>query len=183
MHFFGSGKIFRSGATGQDFWRRSLTNYLKRIVGTPYGSAGLGKNAHFHIKRCTFSARGKFFGPGPRGKRSAEKNFASDEFAENTMVERRKACKKYFLVFFYENPNPEATFFVCLKLLISLLNGAFLRRGDNFSVRGCGAKFWATAFHQLLKADSKNPSRLLLRSRFGENHLIEAAPFGRLDQM
>ena len=121
----------------------------------------LHKTAHFLIKRCTFLARGKFFGPGPRG----------EKFAENTMVERRKACKKYFLVFFYENPNPEATFFVCLKLLISLLNGAFLRRGDNFSVRGCGAKFWATAFHQLFKADSKNPSRLLLRSRFGEQKI------------
>jgi hypothetical protein len=88
----------------------------------------------------------------------AEKNVASDE----------KLAKSIFWYFFYENPNPEATFFVCLKLLISLLNGAFLRRGDNFSVRGCGAKFWATAFHQLFKADSKNPSRLLLRSRFGE---------------
>ena len=80
-----------------------------------------------------------------------------------------KSLQKVFSgIFFYENPNPEATFFVCLKLLISLLNGAFLRRGDNFSVRGCGAKFWATDFHQLFKADSKNPSRLLLRSRFGE---------------
>ena len=28
----------------------------------------LCKTAHFLIKRCTFSARGKFFAPGPRGK-------------------------------------------------------------------------------------------------------------------
>ena len=59
------------------------------------------------------------------------------------MVERRKACKKYFLVFFYENPNPGATFFVYVKLLISLLNGAFFRLGENFSVRGYGARFFA----------------------------------------
>ena len=84
------------------------------------------------------------------------------------MVERRKACKKYFSVFFYENPNPEAIFFVYVKLLISLLNGALFRLGKNFSVRGRGAKFWATDFHQLFKAYGKNPSRLLLRSRFGE---------------
>ena len=76
--------------------------------------------------------------------------------------------KFYFLVFFYENPNPGTLFFVCVKLLISLLNGAFFRLGDNFSVRGYGARFSATALHQLFKADSKNPSRLLLRSRFGE---------------
>ena len=59
--------------------------------------------------------------------------------------------KFYFLVFFYENPNPEATFFVCVKLLISLLNGAFFRLGDNFSVRGYGARFSAPALHQLFK--------------------------------
>ena len=28
----------------------------------------LSKTAHFLIKRCTFSAREKFFGPGPRGE-------------------------------------------------------------------------------------------------------------------
>ena len=59
------------------------------------------------------------------------------------MVERRKACKKYFLVFFYENPNPGAIFFVYVKLLISLLNGALFRLGENFSVRGYGARFFA----------------------------------------
>ena len=52
MHFFGSGKIFRSGATGRNFWPRSFTNYLKRIVGTPHGSAGLGKNAKKNQKKC-----------------------------------------------------------------------------------------------------------------------------------
>ena len=59
--------------------------------------------------------------------------------------------KFYFLVFFYENPNPGTLFFVCLKLLISLLNGAFFRLGDNFSVRGYGARFLATGLHQLFK--------------------------------
>ena len=59
------------------------------------------------------------------------------------MVERRQACKKYFSVFFCENPNPEANFFVYVKLLISLLNGALFRLGENFSVRGYGARFFA----------------------------------------
>ena len=67
------------------------------------------------------------------------------------MVERRKACKKYFLVFFYENPNPDPIFFVYVKLLISLLNGALFRLGENFSVRGHGARFLATFPHQLFK--------------------------------
>ena len=51
--------------------------------------------------------------------------------------------KFYFLVFFYENPNPGALFFVCVKLPISLLNGALFRLGENFSVRGYGARFFA----------------------------------------
>ena len=59
--------------------------------------------------------------------------------------------KFYFLVFFYENPNPDPTFFVYWKLLISLLNGAFFRLGDNFSVRPYGARFSATDFQQLFK--------------------------------
>ena len=96
------------------------------------------------------AARRKFCFCNPSA-RSAEKNFASDEFAENTMVERRKACKKYFSVFFYENPNPGAIFFVYVKLLISLLNGALFRLGENFSVRGHGAKFLAALPHQLFK--------------------------------
>ena len=59
------------------------------------------------------------------------------------MVERRKTCKKYFSVFFFENPNPDPIFFVYVKLLISLLNGALFRLGENFSVRGYGARFFA----------------------------------------
>ena len=90
----------------------------------------------WHLARA---AQRKFCFCNPSA-RSAEKNFASDEFAENTMVERRKACKKYFSVFFYENPIPKATFFLYVKLLISLLNGALFRLGENFSVRGHGAK-------------------------------------------
>ena len=53
--------------------------------------------------------------------------------------------KFYFLVFFYENPNPGTLFFVCVKLLISLLNGALFRLGENFPVRGhpeCGGKIF-----------------------------------------
>ena len=59
--------------------------------------------------------------------------------------------KFYFLVFFYENPNPGTLFFVYVKLLISLLNGALFRLGENFSVRGHGAKFLAAFPHQLFK--------------------------------
>ena len=57
---------------------------------------------HCYLARA---ARRKFCFCNPSA-RSAEKNFASDEFAEDTMVERRKACTKYFWVFFYETPNP-----------------------------------------------------------------------------
>ena len=116
VHFFGSGEIFRSGATGQDFSRSKILQAMNSLPQV-------------------------FFGPGLRGK-----IFGGEKFRK-----RWKACKKYFLVFFYENPNPDPTFFVCLKLLISLLNGAFFRLGDNFSVRGYGARFSATALHQLFK--------------------------------
>ena len=79
-----------------------------------------------------------------------------------------KLAKSIFRYFFCKNPITDPTFFLYIKLLISLLNGALFRLGENFSVRGYGAKFWAGVPHQLFKADSKNPSRLLLRSRFGE---------------
>ena len=83
------------------------------------------------------------------------------------MVVRRKACKKYFLEFFYENPNPGAIFFVYVKLLISLLNGALFRLGENFSVRPYGARFLAAPLHQLFKHMVGTPT-----SRFGENCLF-----------
>ena len=51
------------------------------------------------------AARRKFGFCNPSA-RSAEENCASDEFAEDAMVERRKACTKYFWLFFYETPNP-----------------------------------------------------------------------------
>ena len=61
------------------------------------------------------AARRKFCFCNPSA-RSAEKTCASDEFAEDTMVERRKACTQYFWLFFYETPNPVrgygASFFV-----------------------------------------------------------------------
>ena len=85
------------------------------------------------------------------------------------MVEQDKLAKSIFRYFFCKNPITDATFFLYIKLLISLLNGALFRLGENFSVRGHGATKKAAAFQQLFKADSKNPSRLLLRSRFGEN--------------
>ena len=119
----------------------------------------LCKTAHFLIKRCTFSARGKFFGPGLRGK-----IFRGEKFCK-----RWKACKKYFLVFFYENPNPKATFFVYVKLLISLLNGAFFRLGENFSVRGYGARFWATHLHQLFKQMVGTPTARCAQPVWGKN--------------
>ena len=37
---FGLGKIFRSGPTGQDFWRPPLSNYSKQMVGTPTSRFG-----------------------------------------------------------------------------------------------------------------------------------------------
>ena len=101
MHFFGSGKIFRSGAAGRNFGPPTFTNYLKHMVRTPHGfccAAGLGNE---------------------------------------------KLAKSIFWYYFYENPNPGATFFVYVKLLISLLNGALFRLGEIFSVRGYGARFLA----------------------------------------
>ena len=77
--------------------------------------------------------------------------------------------KFYFLVFFYENPNPEATFFVCLKLLISLLNGAFFRLGDNFSVRGYGARFSAGALQQLFKQMVGTPTARFAQPVWGKS--------------
>ena len=59
--------------------------------------------------------------------------------------------KVFFGIFCFEHPNPGADFFVYVKLLISLLNGAFFRLGENFSVRGYGARFSATDFQQLFK--------------------------------
>ena len=75
-----------------------------------------------------------------------------------------KSLQKVFSgIFFYENLNPGATFFVYVKLLISLLNGAFFRLGDNFSVRGYGARFSAGPLQQLFKQMVGTPT-----SRFGE---------------
>ena len=59
--------------------------------------------------------------------------------------------EKVFFGIFYENPNPGTIFFVYVKLLISLLNGALFRLGENFSVRGYGARFLAALLHQLFK--------------------------------
>ena len=67
------------------------------------------------------------------------------------MLERRKTCKKYFRNTMLENPNPGPIFFAYVKLLISLLNGALFRLGENFSLRGYGAKFFPRLPHQLSK--------------------------------
>ena len=77
--------------------------------------------------------------------------------------------KFYFLVFFYENLNPEATFLVCLNLLISLLNGAFFRLGDNFSVRDYGARFSAADFQQLFKQMVGTPYGFCCAAGLGNN--------------
>ena len=61
-----------------------------------------------------------------------------------------KLAKSIFRYFFCKNPITEPTFFLYIKLLISLLNGAFFRLGKNFLVRGHGAKFSATPQQQLL---------------------------------
>ena len=41
--FSARGKFFRSGTTGQRIFRGSLKPVFKRRVGTPHGTAGLGK--------------------------------------------------------------------------------------------------------------------------------------------
>ena len=89
----------------------------------------------------------------------AEKNFASDE----------KLAKSIFWYNFYENPNPKATFFVYVKLLISLLNGAFFRLGDNFSVRGYGARFSAGPLQQLFKRMVGTPYGFCCAAGLGKN--------------
>ena len=88
MHLFGSGKIFRSG-TIQDAGARFLATVphqlFKQMVGTPHGSAGLGKKFRKRWKVCRkyFLVRG--YGATPNHVRGygasffAEKNFASDE--------------------------------------------------------------------------------------------------------
>ena len=77
--------------------------------------------------------------------------------------------KFYFLVFFYENPNPGALFFVYVKLLISLLNGALFRLGENFSVRGYGARFSAPGLHQLFKLMVGTPTARCAQPVWGKN--------------
>ena len=78
--------------------------------------------------------------------------------------------KFVFLVFFYESPNPGPTFFVYWKLLISLLNGAFFRLGDNFSVRGYGARFSATDHQQLFKQMVGTPYGFCCAAGLGKNN-------------
>ena len=74
-----AGSIFWSGATGQDFWRRKILQAMKSLQKVFFGiflrkpePQGyifcLCKTAHFLIKRCTFSARGKNFGPEATGR-------------------------------------------------------------------------------------------------------------------
>ena len=98
MHLFGSGKIFRSG-TIQDAGARFLATVphqlFKQMVGTPHGSAGLGKKFRKRWKVCRkyFLVRG--YGATPNHVRGygasffAEKNFASDgKFAGSIFLVR-----------------------------------------------------------------------------------------------
>ena len=98
MHPFGSGKIFRSG-TIQDAGARFLATVphqlFKQMVGTPHGSAGLGKKFRKRWKVCRkyFLVRG--YGATPNHVRGygasffAEKNFASDgKFAGSIFLVR-----------------------------------------------------------------------------------------------
>ena len=81
--------------------------------------------------------------------------------------------KFYFLVFFYESPNPGTLFFVCVKLLISLSNGALFRLGENFSVRGYGARFLATLLHQLFKQMVGTPTARCAQPAWGKTTIVK----------
>ena len=67
-----AGSFFWSGATGQDFWRAKIAQAMKKyflvfFLRKPEPRRYifcLCKTAHFLIKRCNFSARGKNFGSG-----------------------------------------------------------------------------------------------------------------------
>ena len=80
----------------------------------------------------------------------------------------------FFGIFFYENPKPGALFFVYVKLLISLLNGAFFRLGDNFSVRGYGARFSAGALQQLFKLMVGTPYGFCCAAGLGKEKLAKS---------
>ena len=131
---------------------------------------------HCYLARA---ARRKFCFCNPSA-RSAGKNFATlvqvtrflwylemlgqhwvSADGKNTKVERficrkhngraKKSLQKVFFgIFFCKNPITDPTFFLYIKLLISLLNVAFFRLGENFSLRSYGAKFSATDPQQLL---------------------------------
>ncbi len=76
MHLFGSGTIFRSGATGRNFGPRTFNNYLKRIVRTPHGfccAAGLGNFASDEKFAASI-----FLVRGYGASFLAENNFTSD---------------------------------------------------------------------------------------------------------
>ena len=75
-------------------------------------------------------------------------------------IAKKNLQKVFFGICFAKNRSP-GLFFLCVKLLNSLPNIEFFQLGENFSLRGYGAKFWAGVPHQLFNADSKNPSRLL----------------------
>ena len=99
------------------------------------------------------AARRKFCFCNPSA-RSAEKNCASDEFAEDTMVERRKACTKYFWLFFYETPNPVrgdgASFFAETNFAS---DGKFA--GSIFWSGATGQAFWRRKISQAMKSWQK----------------------------
>ena len=124
----------------------------------------------------------------------AEQNLASDEkcatsifgsgatgqaFWRRKISQAMKSWQKVFFgIFFYENPNPDPTFFVCVKLLISLLNGAFFRLGDNFSVRGYGARFSAADHQQLFKQMVGTPYGFCCAAGLGNFAIWEKVFFG-----
>ena len=153
----------RKQATSQGWQRQVAASSMKSLPQVFFGPGLRGKLFGGEKFRKRWKAGKKYFLVRGYGARFlAGTNCASDE----------KLAKSIFWYFFYENPNPGATFFVYVKLLISLLSGALFRLGENFSVRGYGAKFWAGDFQQLFKAYGKNPLRHLLRSRFGEKHVF-----------
>ena len=154
-NFFCGDKFHIHFGYGASFFAE--TNFASdgKFAGSIFWSGATGQDfSRSKILQAMKSLPQVFFGPGLRGE-----IFGGEKFCK-----RWKACKKYFLVFFYENPNPDPIFFVYVKLLISLLNGAFFRLGDNFSVRGYGARFSAGPLQQLFKLMVGTPT-----SRFKEN--------------
>ena len=89
---------------------------------------------------------------GQHGVSADEKKMKVERFICKQHNGRAKeSLQKVFFVFFFCKPRSPRLFFLYVKLLISLLNGALFRLGQNFGLRPYGAKFFPRVRHQLLK--------------------------------